>query len=141
MIIRLFILSLAALVLGCTTQPAAESTGDYYRDGQHCRAESMVKQRIKLNSIRQSQEVQLGADASGYVVCMERLGWKPDPGADPLLRTLKTCREEAEGTGRLVAGAEGTRLTPKFDRTIYEDCLKREGVDGDVIIEPLQPRP
>lgn len=113
----------------------------YYRDAQVCHRETTIKPRVRAN-IGQGvsyREFDTGTDPAAYLACMERHGWQQDAGTDPLLKALEVCREQARRPASATARNHRTRPAAYPDRAVFEECLRRRGLDGEVILGPLEP--
>ncbi|MFM8333240.1 MAG: hypothetical protein ACKN9T_16290 [Candidatus Methylumidiphilus sp.] len=101
---------LAALLGACApTLKTATSTPDYFLDAQQCNRQTQEFTKLKVNFGGLGSKygnanvgggaadipIALGMDQRDYRVCMELKGWKADPGKDPYIALIDTCRNSA----------------------------------------------
>ncbi len=134
----LLMLSLA----GCGASLKSQSSGpDYLSDAGQCsRASQAVSTvRVRTGTARMDLPLELGMDPSKYRQCMEARGWAPpNPEQDPYFQVALRCRRAATQTAQVPNSQ--ARLESRFDEAAYSDCMKRGGVQGEVIVHPLQPK-
>jgi hypothetical protein len=138
------LLAAGALLAGCAEAPRAPDAAnlaEYYRDGQRCRNDAAVKQKIRMvyPGSPGYQEIETHTQPDRYRRCMESYGWIPETGTEQLLAVQKECHDRAARPPAAVRNAAGTRLTGDHDEAAYLDCLRSKGFEGDVTVEPLQP--
>ncbi|MBS1213682.1 MAG: hypothetical protein H6R26_2299 [Proteobacteria bacterium] len=132
---------LAPLIAGCA--PAArpvEPTTAYFRDAGQCSRQSqdITRVRIRVGNFRDDMPLELGLNGEKYKVCMESLGWAaPDPAKDPYFTLATNCRQSVSRSTQI--GEGGTlRLQQTVDEAAYRECMRNNGVEGEVIVHPLE---
>jgi hypothetical protein len=127
---------------GCGTPLKSQPSGSEYLSdaGQCSRASQDVSNvRVRTGVARMDLPLELGMDPTKYRQCMEARGWAPpNPEQDPYFQVTLRCRRAATQTAQ-VANSQA-RLESRLDEAAYSDCMKRGGVQGEVIVHPLQPK-
>lgn len=154
---RLLLICLAALILPACT-PAlknATPTPDFLTDAQQCNQQAQMTQTLKINlGVLGSKyananvgggsmdiPIPLGADLQSYRLCMEKQGWKAEPGKDPYFALMATCRKATASTTHAQAGQNGVKIGGGADAAAFDDCMRNHGVTGTVIVLPITPDP
>ena len=120
---RLTTLLAASLILqaGCAgpapAQAVSEKTGPYYADAQICRAKNPAK------ALPPGADPAAAVDATGYLKCMNRMGYQQEAKTDPLLVALKKCRQLGTPT---VSASGATSVKPPTPAMVRQ-CLKQRG--------------
>lgn len=116
-------LTLALLLLqtGCAANTPSEAvsqkTGPYYQDAQLCRARNPAK------NLAASADPAANLNTSGYLKCMNQLGYQQDAKTDPLLVAMKKCQQQGTAT---VSASGATSVKPPSPAAV-RTCLKQRG--------------
>ncbi|MDD5034994.1 MAG: hypothetical protein PHE55_09570 [Methylococcaceae bacterium] len=133
---------MAVLLVGCTIAskpPEGVALARYHRDAQTCRGQTAITPKVRTNVANVTElELDAGHDPVGYLICMEKLGWKPDSGAESLLAAQKACHERTSRAPTVTRKGTDTRLAGHHDDANFADCMRAKGFEGEVIIGPFQ---
>lgn len=147
---------LAALLGACaSTLKTATPSTDYFLDAQQCNRQTQEFTKLKINFGGLGSKygnanvgggaadipIALGMDQRDYRVCMESKGWKADPGKDPYIALIDTCRNSAMTTASAQAEAGGVKISGGQDQAAFDECMRSHGVTGTIIVLPLKPEP
>lgn len=140
------VLTLFAIVLtvGCTesvkTLKTADSSASYFRDAQQCNRQSQFESKTKIVTKYFTEEMPIyaGVNEQKYQLCMETMGWRtPDIKKDPFFDVIAKCRESANIQTETVENNK-LRVSSKYDAAAYDECVHSHGIEGEVIVHPLQ---
>jgi hypothetical protein len=114
-------LALLLLQIGCAANTPAEAvsqkTGPYYQDAQLCRARNPAK------NLAAGADPAANLNTSGYLKCMNQLGYQQDAKTDPLLVALKKCQQQGTAT----VSARGATTVKPPSHSAVRTCLKQRG--------------
>jgi hypothetical protein len=134
-------LLLTLLAVGCTPSARAVApTAAYFHDAGQCsrQSQSIAKVRVRTGNLRTDMPLELGLNQENYAACMKRLGWTaPEPAEDPYFALAAECRQTS---ARRVQAVEGGNLHVQsaVDGVAYRECMRNKGVEGEVIVHPLE---
>lgn len=97
---------------------ARAKTEPYYRDAQSCKSKNPSKASEGLSITEAS------IDETGYLMCMEDLGYQQEARTDPLLKALEKCQR---GVPNVSARGVTTMRAPTVP--VFRDCMKSRGFD------------
>ena len=131
---------LLVTAVGCAGSPRpVEPTASYFQDAGTCSRQSqdVTKVRVGVTAYGYEMPIELGLNQEKYKGCMESLGWEaPDPAKDPYFSLTSKCRQSSTRTTQASGG--GLRLQTTVDETAYRECMRDNGVEGEVIVYPLE---
>ncbi len=108
---------------------ARAKTEPYYRDAQSCKSKNPSKSGESLSIAEAS------VDETGYLMCMEDLGYQQEARTDPLLKGLVKCQQSVPNTS-----ARGVTTMRAPTASVFRDCMKARGFDL-AIASPSGKRP
>lgn len=115
-LILTLLLTQAACSANSPIQMHKEKTNPYYVDAQLCRA--------KNSSASPDSPLHPSAslDTTGYLACMQNLGYQQDSKTDPLIKAIALCQK-----GSVTYSASGTQGIRPQTPDGFRDCLKLRG--------------
>lgn len=106
----------SACAANTPSEAVANKTRQYYQDAQLCRAKNPSK------TADRSADPAAGIDATGYLSCLDALGYHQEAKTDPFLKALEVCQQ-----GTTSVSARGTSTVRPPSPTAFRDCLKQRG--------------
>jgi hypothetical protein len=106
----------SACAANTPSEAVTNKTRQYYQDAQLCRAKNPSK------TADRSADPAASIDATGYLRCLDTLGYHQEAKTDPFLKALEVCQQ-----GKTSVSARGTRTVRPPSPTAFRDCLKQRG--------------
>jgi len=106
-------------------------TTPYYHDAQICRGKNPGDK-----STTSFPDLAASIDETGYLMCMEDLGYQQEASSDPLLRALVKCQKEVP-----TISAKGVKTLKPPTSAMFRDCLGQRGFSSSNYPSPRLAQP